>query len=176
MKKTSPEICEFFPNTPETFSPGQTAGVIAVPSNGMPTRVRGVHLYELPFISDPRGNLSVGEFGRTLPFMPLRYFITFDVPNERVRGEHAHRCCQQFLICVRGSCSVLVDDGHQREEFRLDRPTLGIHVPPMVWATEYKHSADSTLMVFASDYYDPDDYIRDYAEFAAMVPSRQYPD
>ena len=134
-----------------------------------PTLVRGVTLHELPFITDPRGNLTVGEFERTVPFRPKRYFITFDVPNERIRGEHAHRACHQFLVCVRGSCAVVVDDGLRREEHLLDRPTLGIHVPPMIWATEYKHSADSTLMVFASDFYDPEDYIRDYREFKALA-------
>lgn len=136
---------------------------------GMVSRVHGVRLFELPFISDPRGNLTVGEFERTLPFRPLRYFITFDVPNAHIRGEHAHRTCEQFLVCVRGSCAVVVDDGKQREEILLDRPTLGIYVPPMIWATEYKHSSDSTLMVFASEYYDPSDYIRNYSEFMALM-------
>jgi acetyltransferase-like isoleucine patch superfamily enzyme/dTDP-4-dehydrorhamnose 3,5-epimerase-like enzyme len=140
---------------------------------GMLCRVRGVRLFELPFISDPRGNLTVGEFEKTIPFRPLRYFITFDVPNARIRGEHAHRECEQFLICVRGSCAVVVDDGQQREEILLDRPTLGIYVPPMIWATEYKHTSDSTLMVFASEYYDPEDYIRNYAEFTTLIGKEQ---
>lgn len=133
------------------------------------SRVRGVRRYAIPLIADPRGNLSVGEFERTLPFRPKRYFIIFDVPSEHLRGEHAHRQCDQFLVCVRGSCAVVVDDGTNREEFILDGPTVGLHVPPMVWATEYKHSADSTLLVFASEYYDPDDYIRDYREFLELV-------
>ena len=136
---------------------------------GVAARVRGVRLFELPFISDPRGNLTVGEFERTIPFRPKRYFMTFDVPDARMRGEHAHRECEQFLVCVRGSCAVVVDDGSRREEFLLDRPTLGIHVPPMIWATEYKHTSDSTLMVFASHYYDPGDYIRDYREFLELA-------
>lgn len=133
------------------------------------SKVRGVRRHAIPFVTDLRGNLSVGEFERTLPFRPKRYFIIFDVPSEHLRGEHAHRECDQFLVCVRGSCAVLVDDGTNREEFTLDRPTIGLHVPPMVWATEYKHSADSTLLVFASEYYDPDDYIRDYREFLLLV-------
>lgn len=140
-----------------------------VKGGGTVSRVRGVSCYELPFISDPRGNLTVGEFERTLPFQPRRYFITFDVPNARIRGEHAHRTCEQFLVCVRGSCALVVDDGRQREEILLDRPTLGVHVPPMIWATEYKHSSDSTLMVFASQYYDPGDYIRNYSDFIALI-------
>jgi acetyltransferase-like isoleucine patch superfamily enzyme/dTDP-4-dehydrorhamnose 3,5-epimerase-like enzyme len=135
------------------------------------SKVRGVKVYELPLIRDPRGNLTVGEFERTLPFVPKRYFMTFDVPSFDLRGEHAHRTCHQFLLCVRGSCAVVVDDGSHREEFLLDRPTFGVHVPPMVWATEYKHSQDSRLFVFASEYYDPADYIRDYQIFLKEAAS-----
>ncbi|HEY2573640.1 MAG TPA: WxcM-like domain-containing protein [Verrucomicrobiaceae bacterium] len=136
------------------------------------SKVRGVRAYELPFIPDPRGNLTVGEFGKDLPFIPQRYFVTFNVPSFHLRGEHAHKLCQQFLICVRGSCAVVVDDGSNKEEFLLDRPTFGVYVPPLVWATEYKHSPDSTLMVFASHHYDPQDYIRDYGEFRKAAAAR----
>jgi acetyltransferase-like isoleucine patch superfamily enzyme len=152
-----------FANTPEAHVEAP-----ALPVNrpqSVESMVAGVRAYHLPFISDPRGNLTVGEFERSLPFIPKRYFLTFDVPNSHLRGEHAHKECHQFLICVHGSCAVVVDNGTQREEFLLNRPTFGVHVPPMVWATEYKHSADSTLLVFASHYYDPDDYIRDYHAF-----------
>ncbi len=131
--------------------------------------VNGVATYDLPYIHDARGNLTVGEFERPLPFLPKRYFITFEIPTATTRGEHAHRECQQFLICVRGQCTVLVDDGYAKQEFILNRPTLGVYVPPLVWAAEYGHSADSTLMVFASHYYDPADYIRDYDEFLQLV-------
>lgn len=139
------------------------------PVQVIPSKVKGVRAYQLPFITDPRGNLTVGEFERHLPFSPKRYFVTFDVPNATVRGEHAHRECAQFLICLHGSCAVMVDDGQHREEFLLDRPTFGVHVPPMVWAAEYKHTSDSTLLVFASHHYDPADYIREYSDFLAAV-------
>ncbi|WP_038168399.1 WxcM-like domain-containing protein [Verrucomicrobium sp. BvORR106] len=129
------------------------------------SRVRGVTAYDIPYISDPRGNLTVGEFERTLPFQPKRYFMTFDVPSAKLRGEHAHRTCHQFLICMHGSCALVVDDGVNREEYLLDRPTFGIYVPPMIWATEYKHTSDSALLVFASEYYDAGDYIRDYHQY-----------
>ena len=127
--------------------------------------VAGVRLYQLPLFEDHRGNLAVGEFGDFLPFVPLRYFVTYNVPGQHVRGEHAHRTCSQFLTCVSGSCRVLVDDGVNREEFTLADPRAGLLIPPMVWAAEYGHSSDSSLMVFASHHYDPDDYIRDYAAF-----------
>ena len=132
--------------------------------------VRGVRTYETRRVLDTvRGNLTVAEFGEELPFIPLRYFITYEIPSSATRGEHAHRVCEQFLICVRGSCSVLVDDGRQKKEFRLTSPNTGIYVPPLVWATEYNHSFDSALMVFASHRYDPADYIRDYQEFLQIV-------
>lgn len=85
------------------------------------------------------------------------------------RGEHAHRECHQFLICVRGSCAVVADDGTNRQEFLLDRPDIGIHLPPKVWGIQYKYSPDATLLVFASHYYESKDYIRDYSEFLKFV-------
>lgn len=133
------------------------------------SRVPGVKSYTLPFFSDPRGNLTVGEFGKLLPFHPKRFFLTFDVPGAHLRGEHAHKECDQFLVCVQGACAVVVDDGIHREEFQLNHPTTGILVPRMIWAIEYKHTADSVLLVFASEHYDPDDYIREYDAFLALA-------
>jgi acetyltransferase-like isoleucine patch superfamily enzyme/dTDP-4-dehydrorhamnose 3,5-epimerase-like enzyme len=159
----NPATVVAFANTQET--PARQVAPSSALVQATESKVRGVKIYELPLIRDPRGNLTVGEFERTLPFVPKRYFMTFDVPSFDLRGEHAHRTCHQFLLCVHGSCAVVVDDGLNREEFHLDRPTFGVHVPPMVWATEYKHSQDSTLLVFASEYYDPADYIRDYQIF-----------
>ena len=131
--------------------------------------VRGVSLHELPRIEDMRGNLSVGEFERSIPFLAKRYFLVFDVPSREIRGEHAHHITDQFLICVKGNCSVVADDGKQRREFLLDRPNLGVFLPAMVWGIQYKYSRDAILLVFASEYYDPGDYIRDYDEFITLV-------
>lgn len=132
-------------------------------------KVKGVTLHEFPLIRDLRGNLTVGEFNKEIPFSPKRYFSVFDVPNKDVRGEHAHKECHQFLVCIKGSCHVVADDGKQRQEFILDKPNKGIYLPPMVWGVQYKYSADAVLMVFASDHYDPDDYIRDYSEFVEIA-------
>jgi UDP-2-acetamido-3-amino-2,3-dideoxy-glucuronate N-acetyltransferase len=133
------------------------------------SRVRGVRIYDMREFPDLRGALSVGEFGAELPFIPKRYFLVYDVLSEQTRGEHAHRNCHQFLMCVQGACSILADDGRTRQEFRLDRRTVGIHLPPMVWGLQYKFTRDGVLLVFASEHYDPDDYIRDYGEFSAAV-------
>jgi len=127
--------------------------------------VKGVRLYEMPYFADFRGSLSFAEYPGQLPFAPKRYFLTYQVPSQEVRGEHAHRHCHQFLVCVAGNCSVIVDDGHHRAEMVLDRPTQGIYIPPMVWSVEYKHSPQTVLMVLASEVYQPEDYIRDYEHF-----------
>ncbi len=134
-----------------------------------PTRVTGVNLHRMPRVPDIRGSLTVGEFDRSIPFAAKRYFMVFDVPSVETRGEHAHRECHQFLICVRVSCAVVADDGSNRQEFLLDRPDVGIHLPPMVWGIQYKYSADAVLLVFASHYYDGADYIRDYSTFRQLA-------
>ena len=132
--------------------------------------VRGVRLFEMRHVVDRvRGNLAALEFTQDLPFMPQRVFLTYGIPSLRTRGEHAHKMCEQFLVCVHGECHVRVDDGENCEEFCLNRPTFGVLVPPMVWAQEHLHSMDSVLMVLASSPYEPEDYIRDYSEFQGIV-------
>jgi len=107
------------------------------------TQVKGVTINRMPRVVDMLGNLTVGEFDRSVPFNVKRYFMVFDVPSRETRGEHAHRTCHQFIICPRGSCVVLADDGTQRQEFLLDKPYLGVHLPPMVWGIQYKYSPDA---------------------------------
>lgn len=131
--------------------------------------VRGVSVHELPLIEDMRGDLSVGEFGRSIPFEPKRYFLVFDVPSREIRGEHAHKRCHQFLVCIKGTCSVVVDDGTKRQELLLDRANFGVCVRAGVWATQYKYSRDAVLLVFASEYYDAADYIRSYGEYCRWL-------
>jgi acetyltransferase-like isoleucine patch superfamily enzyme len=135
------------------------------------TSVRGVTLHPLVLATDLRGSLSAWEFAGQVPFTPTRFFMVFDVPGKDIRGEHAHRACHQFLVCARGSLRVVVDDGSASEEIALESPDLGLYLPPMIWAVQYKYSADALLMVFASDPYDPADYIRDYDEFLSLVRS-----
>jgi acetyltransferase-like isoleucine patch superfamily enzyme len=140
-----------------------------------PIGVGGSTLHQLRYVEDMRGNLSAGEYARDIPFVPKRYFLVFDVPTSEVRGEHAHRLCHQFLICVRGSSRVVLDDGQHRREITLDRPDLGVYVPAMIWGTQHSFSADATLLVFASDYYDSGDYIRGYDEFRALCGKAKQP-
>lgn len=137
--------------------------------------VGDVTLHRFKLVRDMRGDLSAGEFAREIPFAPKRYFLVFDVPSEKTRGEHAHRTCHQFLICVRGSCAVVADDGVHRAETLLDSPDRGIYLPPMIWGIQYKYSPDAVLLVFASDYYDAGDYIRDYGEFLQATRAESAP-
>lgn len=123
----------------------------------------------LPIIRDMRGSLSYAEKDQFLPFVPQRYFLVFDVPSKEVRGEHAHRECHQFLVCVKGACTVVLDNGKERVEIRLDSPNIGVYIPPMIWALQYNYSSDAVLMVLASHKYDPNDYIRDYEEYLKEV-------
>jgi len=125
-------------------------------------------VYRLPRAEDLRGSLSFGEVYRQVPFEVKRYFLVFGVASEHIRGEHAHRTLHQFLVCVAGRCHVVTDDGTSRHEVVLDSPAKGVYLPPMVWATEYKFTPDAVLLVLASEYYDSDDYIRDYGEFLAV--------
>ena len=133
------------------------------------SRVPGVSLIQLNRADDLRGSLVAADFDTALPFTPRRFFTVYDVPSTDVRGAHAHRRCHQVLICVQGSVRAVADDGQRRQEFLLDRPDVGLHMPPMTWGTQYRYSADAVLLVLASDPYDPEDYIRDHDQFLSEV-------
>lgn len=133
------------------------------------SRVRGVFAERLGAVEDLRGKLVAAEVAKLLPFDVARFFVVHGVPGREVRGQHAHRKCHQFLVCVRGSCRVIADDGRSREEFLLDDPALGVYLPPMTWGVQYDYSPDAALLVLASHAYDARDYIRDYEEFLKLV-------
>jgi len=170
-----------------TGNPARITGYIdgtsvAVATSSMPvpepvgahaTRVGGVTIHRLTVAQDLRGCLSAGEIPRDVPFTVKRYFLVYGVPSAETRGQHAHRECHQFLICVHGRCAVVADDGNQRQEFTLDHPDIGIHLPPMTWGTQYKYSPDAVLLVLASHPYDAGDYIRDYSEYVALAKFRR---
>ena len=136
------------------------------------TKVPTVRLLRFPLIAEPRGSLSYGQYDEQLPFIPKRYFIVFDVPDSEVRGNHAHISVSQALVCVKGSCVVTIDDGRNHDRVVLDRPDAGVYIPPLVWATQQKFSADAVLLVLSSEGYDPNEYIRDHDEFIRMVRHR----
>lgn len=126
----------------------------------------GAVAYDIPYFVDDRGALNVLEISKELPFECKRIFYTYTVPQGQVRGEHAHKKCEQFLIALRGSVSVLVDDGAgHRDEIMLDSPSKGLWLPSGRWGEQYGHSPDCILLVLTSMEYDGDDYIRTYEDF-----------
>ena len=137
----------------------------ALPSLG----VKGAFLRRLPIIHDSRGSLTFGEVGQHLPFPVARYFVVSDVPSLEVRGEHAHHECHQFVVCLRGSCAVTLDDGAHREEVLLESQTVGLYLPPLVWSALYHYTPDAVLLVLASHPYSASDYIRNYDAFLQLV-------
>lgn len=125
-------------------------------------------LISLSGVDDMRGSLTVGEFSK-FPFVPQRFFSITDVPSKNVRGAHAHRKCEQFLVCLKGSVKATTDDGVNRREYTLDSPRIGLYMPAMTWGTQYAYSEDAVLGVFASHSYDEEDYIRTYEDFVSEV-------
>ena len=129
-------------------------------------------LFRMTRIDETSGTLSFGEFLKDIPFGVKRYFLVFNVPSSETRGMHAHYKCHQFLICIKGNCYVEVDDGSQRKEIFLDAADKGIYLPPLIWSKQHKYSEDAVLLVFASDYYDTDDYVHDYSQFCSIVTKK----
>jgi UDP-2-acetamido-3-amino-2,3-dideoxy-glucuronate N-acetyltransferase len=151
-------------------APNDKSAVAATGDEVERSAVAGVHLRRFPEFTDLRGKLTAGEMpSEAVPFAAARWFFVYDVPGREVRGEHAHRECHQFLICVSGRVNVAVDDGENRAEYLLEGPTTGLHVPPMVWASQFGYEEDSVLMVLASHPYHAADYIRDYQAFLDEV-------
>jgi dTDP-4-dehydrorhamnose 3,5-epimerase-like enzyme len=128
-------------------------------------KVSGVKLLNLKKNSDPRGNLLAFENDKALPFRVKRIFIVDGVPENEVRGIHAHRECWQFLVAVAGCITVGFDDGSNAQELVLDRNDVGLLLPPLTYGRQFNFSPDAVLLVLASHSYDLNDYIDDYEEF-----------
>jgi WxcM-like, C-terminal len=132
----------------------------------------GCRIVELPRHTDPRGNLTFIEGGDTIPFDIQRIYYLYDVPGGEWRGGHAHRELQQFFIAASGSFDVVVDDGRERERFRLNRSYYGLYMPPMIWRELDDFSSGSVCLVLASMHYDRADYYYDFDEFRADAQAR----
>jgi hypothetical protein len=124
---------------------------------------------DLPRIEDPRGNLSVIENSRQIPFDIKRVYYLYDVPGGATRAGHAHKTLHQFLIAMSGSFDVTLGDGRDRRRFHLNRSYFGLYVPPMIWRDIDNFSSGSVCMALASDFYSEDDYYRDHDEFLRAV-------
>jgi UDP-2-acetamido-3-amino-2,3-dideoxy-glucuronate N-acetyltransferase len=148
----------------------QTSAVSSSSANKIiPLNVNKCELWHLPSFTDMRGSITVNEFSENLPFAPKRCFFVYGVESNKIRGEHAHKICEQFLIAVHGKVSALIDDGVKRKEITLDSSTTGLYMPAGTWGVQYNFSSDAVLCVFASHSYSNNDYIRDYSEFIKYI-------
>lgn len=127
--------------------------------------VYNCELIYLPKIKDDRGNLTFVENSKHLPFDVNRVFYLYDIPGGENRGAHAHYACHQFLVAVCGSFEVILFDGSIKRQVQLNRPYMGLHIPPGVWAEEVNFSSGAVCLVLASHSYEAADYIRDMDEF-----------
>ena len=127
------------------------------------------YLINLPKIIDFRGNLSVVENHKEIPFDIQRVYWLYEVPTGELRGGHAHTDLQQVLIALHGKCSVTVDDGKNRQTFVLDKPNQGLYIGHNIWREMSDFSEGAVCLVLASKPYDPVGYIRDYNEFTSSL-------
>ena len=125
-----------------------------------------VHLVEH---GDNRGTLIALEQMANIPFEIKRVYYMFDTVSGVRRGFHAHKCLKQMLICVHGSCKILLDDGSEKQEVLLDKPNKGLIIESNIWREMFDFSEDAVLMVVASELYDESDYIRNYDDFIAYI-------
>lgn len=132
--------------------------------NELPT-VNDCSIIELPCISSRQGNITPIHEYEGVPFKIERVFYLYDIPGGKSRGAHAHKECHQFLIAASGSFEVLLDDGRNKRTVVLNRPYLGLHIPPGIWASEQEFSSGSICLVITSHKYDERDYIREYNDF-----------
>lgn len=127
--------------------------------------ISNCRMVDLPKISDPRGNLTFVEGGQHIPFDIQRVYYLYDVPGGAERGGHAHKGLQQLIIAMSGSFDVVLDDGHEKKRYHLNRSYSGLYVCPMIWRELDNFSSGSVCMVLASNRYDEDDYYRDYGDY-----------
>lgn len=126
-------------------------------------------IIELPRITDPRGNLTVAEENKNIPFDIKRVYWLYDVPGGECRGGHAHKHLQQILIAVSGSFHVTLDNGKEKQTFLLNHPYQGLLIDTKTWRTLDDFSSGAVCVVLASDFYDENDYIYDYNDFLQYI-------
>ena len=133
-----------------------------------------INIVNLEEHGDERGTLIALEQFKNIPFEIKRVYYMFDTVRGVRRGFHAHKCLKQILICVSGSCKILLDDGTEKAEVLLDKPNKGLIIESNIWREMFDFSEDAVLMVLASELYDESDYIRNYQDFISYVKEQNY--
>lgn len=125
---------------------------------------------------DERGQLIALEESKEIPFTIKRVYYMYDTGAGVRRGFHSHRTLEQILICIHGSCRIMLDNGREKEDILLDKPYEGIYVGPDIWREMYDFSPDAVLLVLASQLYDENDYIRSYQQFIESIKEKMQED
>ena len=126
-------------------------------------------IIDLPKIEDPRGNLSFIESENHIPFIIERTYLIYDVPGGQVRGGHAYRELEEFIVALSGSFDVVLDNGKVKKTYSLNRSYYGLYVPKMVWRSMENFSTNALCINLASAPYNKDDYLRDYNIFKKII-------
>ena len=131
-------------------------------------KIESAQIIELPKILDKRGNLSIIEEFKNIPFKIERTYWIYDVPGGESRGGHAYRENEEFIVALSGSFDVVLDDGNNKKIFSLNRSYYGLYVPKGLWREMNNFSTNSLALILSSTVYEEKDYIRDYNEFLKM--------
>lgn len=127
------------------------------------------NLLHLNQIGDRNGHITAINNNLEIPFAVKRIFYLYDIPGGESRGAHAHKECHQFLVAASGSFEVLLDDGLTKRQVLVNRPDLGLHIPPGIWASEINFSSGSICLVLASHEYNENDYLREYEDYLKYI-------
>ncbi len=126
-------------------------------------------IIQLPKFLDPRGNLSIIENEKQIPFSIKRTYWIYDVPGGETRGGHAYKTLQEFIVALSGSFDVVLHDGSTEHRFHLNRSYCGLYVPKMYWRSMENFSTNSVALVLADNNYDENDYIRDFSQYKSII-------
>ena len=129
-------------------------------------------LKKLEIKGDETGSLIAIESGKNINFDIKRVYYIFDTKSDIVRGKHAHQNLKQLLICVSGSCKILLDNGIKKNVVELSSPNEGVYINDLIWREMYDFSQDCVLLVLADNLYDEDDYVKDYNDFLRLVKEK----
>jgi hypothetical protein len=130
-----------------------------------------IQLTHLPKIVDERGNLSFIEEQQHIPFKIKRTYWIYDVPGGEIRGSHAYRESEEFVVAISGSFDVVLHDGKEEKKYSLNRSYYGIYVPRLVWRKLENFSTNSLALILSSTIFDENDYIRDFQDFLETLNS-----
>lgn len=131
----------------------------------------GYKLLDLEIMGDERGSLISLEAKKNIPFEIKRVYYIFGTKEGVIRGKHAHKNLKQVVICTSGSCKFLLNDGKNKEIIELSKPNVGLYLDNLIWREMFDFSPNCVLMVIASEYYEPKEYIKDYNEFLKEAKS-----